>query len=160
MADQTERTDPISQGDTAPDFTLKDQAKNDWTLSEALKKGPVCLCFYPMAFSPICSTEMQCVTDQMEKWQTMGVQVVGISADSFFVQEAWARELGLKHTLLADMHRDVCKAYGFYWADLNISQRATVVIDQSDDGQGKVSWVQHRDIPDPMDFDEVLMHLG
>jgi len=160
MPETTIRNSPIEVGEIAPDFTLKTQNKEDWTLSDAVKKGPVCLCFYPMDFSPVCSTEMQCVTDKMQEWEDKGVQVVGVSCDSFFVHEAWAKQMGLKQTLLADMHREACKAYGLYWPDLNISLRATVVIDQSDDGQGKVSWVQNRDIPNAMDFDEVLSHLG
>ena len=34
------RQTPIQTGDTAPDFTLKDQDKNDWTLSEIAKQHP------------------------------------------------------------------------------------------------------------------------
>ncbi|MGP1272106.1 MAG: redoxin domain-containing protein [Phycisphaerales bacterium] len=153
-------TQPIAVGATAPDFTLKTQAKEDWTLSDAVKKGDVVLCFYPMDFSPVCSTEMKCVTDEMDKLASSGAQVVGVSCDSFFVHEAWANALGLKQTLLADMHREVCKAYGFYWPDLNISGRGTVVIAQSDDGHGTVKWVQKRDIPEAMSLDKVLESLS
>jgi peroxiredoxin len=155
-----ERDAPIQPGDTAPDFTLKAQDKEDWTLSEALKKGDVALCFYPMDFSPVCSTEMKCITDDFEKFEQAGAQVVGVSCDSFFVHEAWAKQLGLKQTLLADMHRQVCKAYGFYWPDLNIAKRGTVVIGQSADGVGTVKAVQTRDIPQALTSDELLEALG
>ncbi|MFU8828991.1 MAG: redoxin domain-containing protein [Phycisphaerales bacterium] len=156
----TDRAEPIQIGETAPDFTLKAQNKEDWTLSDALKKGDVALCFYPMDFSPVCSTEMKCVTDEFQKFDSKGVQVVGVSCDSFFVHEAWAKQLGLKQTLLADMHRQVCKAYGFYWPDLNISTRATVLIGQSADGVGTVKWVQSRDIPQAMSPDDLLGAIG
>lgn len=156
----TERETPIQPGETAPDFTLKAQNKEDWSLSDAVKKGDVALCFYPMDFSPVCSTEMKCITDDFEKFEKTGAQVVGVSCDSFFVHEAWANQLGLKQTLLADMHRQVCKAYGFYWPDLNISKRGTVVIGQSDDGIGKVKAVQTRDIPQALTSDELLSALG
>lgn len=152
----TPRETPIAVGDKAPDFTLKDQTKGDWTLSEHLKKGPVALCFYPMDFSPVCSTEMKCVTDDMAGWQSKGVQVVGVSCDSFFVHEAFAKSLNLKQTLLADMHRAVCKAYGFYWPDLNISARGTVLIDTT----GTVRWVQKREIPQAMKLDDLLGALA
>ncbi|MEN0019500.1 MAG: redoxin domain-containing protein [Planctomycetota bacterium] len=155
----TPRETPIEPGDVAPDFTLKTQATEDWTLSDAVKRSDVVLCFYPMDFSPVCSTEMKCVTDELGQWQGKA-EVVGISCDSFFVHGAWAESLGLKQTLLADMHREVCKAYGFYWPDLNIAGRGTIVIGQSDDGVGKVKWVQKRDIPDAMSFDELLGQLG
>ncbi len=142
----------IGVGETAPDFELQTQDRQAWKLSDALKSGEVVLCFYPMDFSPVCSTEMKCITEEMDKWKAKGAQVVGVSCDSFFVHKAWADALGLKQTLLADMHRAVCKAYGVYWPDLNISGRATVVIGPG----GKVKWAQKREPKNAMNFDEVL----
>ena len=146
------RETPIGVGDTAPDFTLPDQDRADWTLSEALKKGEVVLCFYPLDFSPVCSTEMKCVTDEMGKFADKGAQVVGVSCDSFFTHKAWKDQLGLQQPLLADMHRAVCKAYGMYFPALNVASRGTVVIGKD----GKVKWVQAREIKNAMDVDEVL----
>jgi peroxiredoxin len=156
MANLPHRQSPIAVGDAAPDFTLKDQNKAEWNLKANLAKGPVALCFYPMDFSPVCSAEMKCVTDDMDQWKAKGVQVVGVSCDSFFVHEAWAKSLGLKQTLLADMHREVCKAYGFYWADLNISGRGTVLVGKD----GKVQWVQKREIPQAMKSDDLTAALA
>jgi peroxiredoxin len=150
------RDTPIQPGEQAPDFTLKNQAIEDWTLSEHLKKGPVVLCFYPMDFSPVCSTEMKCAHDEMAKFQDKGAQVVGVSCDSFFTHQAWAESLGIKHPLLADMHREVCKAYGFYFPDLNVAARGTVVVGSD----GKVQWTQAREIKDAMTADDVLAHIG
>jgi peroxiredoxin len=160
IAELKPRTAPIRVGDMAPDFTLKDQDRNDWTLSDALKKGDVVVSFYPLDFSPVCSTEMKCVTDEMAKFQKQGAQVVGISCDSFFVHKAWAEQLGLKHTLLADMHRHVCKAYGFYFPDLNVASRGTVVISGDADDWGKVRWVQARELGKGVSIDEVLAAIG
>lgn len=151
---------PITAGEPAPDFTLKDQTKADWRLSDAVRKGDAVLCFFPMAFTGVCSTEMKCVNDEFARWQQKGVQVVGISCDSYAVLKAWADQMGLKQTLLADMHRSVCRAYGLYWADLNVSSRGTVVIRQSPSGQGKVKWVQAREPSKAMNFDEVLARIG
>lgn len=155
-----ERQTPIGVGEVAPDFTLKTQSRDDWSLSEAVKRSDVVICFYPFAFSPVCSTEMQCLSDELDTWRAKGAEPVGVSCDSVMVQEAWAGSLGLKHTLLADMHREVCRAYGFYWPELNVSGRGTVVIGQSDDGRGKVKWVQRREIGNGMDKDELLGVLG
>ncbi len=146
----------ISKGETAPDFVLKDQNKNEWRLSDALKKGEVVLCFYPLDFSPVCSTEMKCASDEMTRWASKGAQVIGISCDSFFTHEAWAKSMGLKQTLLADMHRAVCKAYGIYWPDLNVSGRGTIVIGTD----GRVKWSQKREIKDAMNNEEVLAAVG
>lgn len=154
------REAPIKVGETAPDFTLKDQNKADWRLADAVKRGDVVLCFFPLAFTGVCSTEMKCVHEEMDKWQKKGAQVVGISCDSFAVLKAWADQLGLKQTLLADMHRGVCKAYGLYWPELNVSSRGTVVIGKSPTGTGKVKWVQSRQPGSAMNFDEVLATVG
>lgn len=148
----TPRPNPIGVGETAPDFTLLDQTKSEWRLSEALKRGEVVLCFYPLDFSPVCSTEMKCVTDEMDRFASSGAQVVGISCDSFFVHEAWAKSLGLKQPLLADMHRSVCKAYGFFFPDLNVSSRGTVVIGKD----GKVKWVQTRELKDAFKLEDLI----
>lgn len=151
---------PITVGETAPEFTLKDQNRAEWKLSDAVKKGDVVLCFFPLAFTGTCSIEMKCITDEMSKWQNKGSTVVGISCDSFASLKAWADSMNLKQTLLADMHRDVCKAYGLYWADLNCSTRGTIVIGHDASGVGKVKWVQSREPGAAMNFDEVLAHVG
>lgn len=150
------RETPIAVGEKAPDFTLPDQDRKDWTLSDALKKSEVVLCFYPMDFSPVCSTEMKCITEDLKKYQEAGAQAVGISCDSFFVHKAWAESLGLKQTLLADMHRAVCKAYGFYFKDLNVASRGTVIIGKD----GSVLWSQSRQLKDAMDPAEVLAAIA
>jgi|ERR1043165_333551 peroxiredoxin len=154
------REKPITAGEPAPDFTLKDQNRKDWNLAENLKKGDVALCFFPLAFTSVCGTEMKCINDEMAEWQNKGAQVVGISCDSFATLKAWADQLGLKQTMLADMHRDVCKAYGLYWKDLNVSSRGTIVIGKSDTGQGKVKWAQAREPGKAMNWEEVVAWLA
>lgn len=154
------RSAPITVGEIAPDFVLKDQNRAEWSLAEAVKKGDVVLCFYPLSFTGVCSAEMKCVDAEMATWQQKGAQVVGISCDSFAVQKAFADSMGLKQPLLADMHRSVCKAYGLYWAELNVSSRGTVVIGKSADGKGKVKWVQARQPGDAMKWDDVLATLA
>ncbi len=154
------RTSPLAVGDAAPDFTLPDQNRKDWKLSDAVRKGDVALCFFPLAFTSVCSTEMKCISDEMATWQAKGATVVGISCDSFAVLKAWADQMGLKQTLLSDLHRAVCKACGLYWADLNVAKRGTVVIGKSADGKGKVKWVQAREPGKGMNWEEVVAWLA
>ncbi|MCC6676475.1 MAG: redoxin domain-containing protein [Phycisphaerales bacterium] len=156
----TARSSVIAAGEAAPDFVLKDQNRGDWRLSDAVKQGDVVLCFFPLAFTGVCSTEMKCVDAEMASWQRKGAMVVGISCDSFATLKAWADQLGLKQTLLADMHRDVCKAYGLYWPELNVAHRGTVVIGKSGDGRGKVKWVQAREPGRAMNWEDVLAWLA
>ena len=99
---------------------------------------------------------MTCLTREMDRLSEAGASVVGISCDSFAAHKAFAEQLKLTHTLLADMHREVCKAYGLYWPDLNVASRGTVVVG----GDGKVRWIQARQPGDAMDFDEVMASLS
>ena len=162
MSNETleQRDTPITQGEPAPDFTLPDQDRVEWTLSEQLEKGDVVLCFYPLSFTGICGTEMKCVSSEMQRWQNEGAQVVGISCDSFAVQRAWADQSGFTHTLLSDIHRSVCKAYGLYWPELNVASRGTVIVTKGPEGRPQVRWAQAREVGDAMDLDEVLSHLS
>jgi peroxiredoxin len=156
----TPRSSPLAVGDPAPDFTLKNQDRAEWTLAEHVKKGDVVLCFYPLAFTSVCSTEMKCVNDEMAQWAAKGATVVGVSCDSFAANKAWAEQMGLKQTLLSDLHREVCKAYGLYWADLNVSQRGTVVVGKSADGKGRVKWVQARQPGNAMDWNSIVAQIA
>ena len=80
----------LKPGLTAPEFTLPDQAKANWTLSDHVRTGDVVLCFFPFAFTGVCSVEMRCISDEMAKWAAKGATVVGVSCDSMFANKAWA----------------------------------------------------------------------
>ena len=148
-------TTPIAVGAQAPDFTLPDQDKKEFKLSEWLGKKPVAIFFYPLDWSPTCTKENACFTQdlsQFSKW----AEVAAVSVDSVWSHKAWAEKMGLKHRLLADMHRAAIKAYGLWHAGGNISQRATVLIDK----KGKVAWVKvESDITKERDYSEVKAQL-
>lgn len=146
----------IAPGQKAPDFTLSDQNREEWSLSQALSGGDVVLCFFPFAFTGVCGTEMECITKDMDKWQNTGATVAAVSCDSFAALKAWADQLGLKHTLLSDLHRDVVKQYGLYWSDLNVAKRGTVVIG----ADGVVKYSEAREPGNAMDFDMILAKLA
>lgn len=142
----------LAPGEVAPDFEVQNQDRKPWKLSEALAKGDVVLCFFPFAFTSVCGTEMKCITDETARWREKGMQVIGVSCDSWAALKAWADKEGFTHTMLSDLHRTVCRAYGLYWADLNVAWRGTVVIGR----HGKVLWSQKREIKAAMTLDEVL----
>ncbi|MEX2218399.1 MAG: redoxin domain-containing protein [Phycisphaerales bacterium] len=154
------RETPIGPGEPAPDFTLLDQDRKEWTLSEAVKAGDVVLCFFPLAFTGVCGTEMKCITSELEGWKARGARVVGVSCDSFAALKAWAEKEGFRHTLLSDMHRQVCRAYGLYWPELNVAARGTVVIARAPDGKGRVKWSQRREPKVAMEWNAVIASLA
>jgi peroxiredoxin len=145
-----------AKGEVAPDFELPDQDKTSWKLSSTLMDGPVALCFYPMAFTGVCSAEMKCLSHDTAKLKARGLQVVGISCDSWPALKAWSSAEHFTHPLLADMHRSVCRAYGLYWPDLNVAWRGTIIVGPD----GKVLWSQKREIKQAMDLDQILAAIS
>ena len=144
----------INVGDTAPDFTLKTQDEKDFKLSDH-KGKTVVLLWYPLDWSPTCTTDNKCFTQELEEF-SRHAEVAGVSVDSAWSHKAWADALGLKHRLLSDMKREAIKAYGLFFEPANISQRATVVVDKN----GRVAWVKvQSDIKQARDTKEVLKVL-
>ncbi len=86
---------------------------------------------------------------RLKDFEAAGAQVVGISTDSIYSHENWARSLGgISYPLLADVHRDVVKRYGVHWPEINACYRATFVVDK----QGIVRFVERYgrgELPDP-----------
>lgn len=147
----TKETTPIAAGASAPDFRLQDQNSKEFHLGDHLGHKMVILFFYPLDWSPTCSSENACFTQSLSRFSQFG-EVAAVSIDSAYCHRAWAEKLGLKHRLLSDMHRAVTKAYGLYFPDANISRRATVVIGKD----GKVAWVKvEDDITKERDYAEV-----
>jgi peroxiredoxin len=150
-----EAASEIKVGDTAPDFTLKDQDQKDWTLSSVRGKKNVVLIFYPLDWSPVCTGENKCISDDFPKFEQANAEVVGISTDSFFSHKAWSDALGLKQRLLADFNRDVVKKYGLYFEPLNCGKRATVIVDKN----GKVAYAKVQEIKTARDDKDILEAL-
>ena len=154
-ATATKETTPIAAGTPAPDFTLPDQDKKDFKLSDYVGKKPVALFFYPLDWSPTCSKENVCFSQDLSRFGQYA-EVAAISVDSVWSHKAWAEKLGFKHRMLADMHRNVIKAYGLYHSGANISQRATVLLGKD----GKVAWVKvEPDITKERNYAEVEEQL-
>jgi peroxiredoxin (alkyl hydroperoxide reductase subunit C) len=64
-------------------------------------------------------------------FEAVNTQVLGISTDSPFSHENWAKAVGISnYPLLADTHRSVAREYGVYWPDWNANVRATFIVDK------------------------------
>ena len=149
-------TTPIAVGAHAPDFTLPDHEKKEWKLSDYLGKKPVALFFYPLDWSPTCTKENVCFSQDLSRFGAHA-EVAAISVDSVWSHKAWKEKMGLKHTMLSDMHRKAIKAYGLFVPAANISQRATVLIGKD----GKVAWVKvESDITKERDYKELEAQLA
>lgn len=127
----------LSPGSLAPEFTLitrKDGANTQITLSDNFGKSATVLLFFPAAFSGTCTEELCSVSGGLAGGEVEGAQVYGISSDSPFALEAWAKQNGITVTLLSDYTLAVAEAYGVILDDFiglgPSNQRAVFVIDR------------------------------
>ncbi len=123
-------------GQLAPEFKLRGPGGAPVTLSEHLGRRPVVLVFFPLAFSPTCSHQLHEVQRQLPRYEALGASVYGVSVDSHYANEAFARRLGLGFPLLSDFRHEASKAYGVLMPEKGYSGRATFVVDK----QGRIAW--------------------
>ena len=146
-------------GAEAPDFTLKTKAPeglDDVSLSGFKGKSNVVLLFFPFAFTGVCTEETCSVRDDLSSYEELDAQVLGISVDSPFSQEAMALKEGLNFPLLSDFNKDVSRDYGVLYEDFigfkGVSMRSAFVV--SKEGTVAYSW-SSEDPKQLPDFDAI-----
>jgi peroxiredoxin len=135
--------DALKVGDAAPNFELMNQDKTVVKLSD-LKGKKVVLLFYPMDFSPVCTTEHCTFGPELGKIQKDANTVVfGVNGDSPFTHAAFKKQYNIPYDLLADPTRKMVKAYGMFAGEepYNCAKRGTVVIDRD----GRISY--YKEVP-------------
>jgi len=148
----------IAVGSPAPDFVLKDQNQKDVKLSEYKGKKNVVLVFYPLDWSPVCTSEHACFVNDMKKFEQLDAQVLGVSVDSVWSHKAFAEKMGLSYPLLADFQPRgaMAEKYGVFLADKGITGRAIAIVNKA----GNVAWFKQYDIPTVPDLAEVAQALA
>ncbi len=126
---------PIAVGSKAPDFTLKTKTADglkDIKLSDNFGKKQTVLLFFPLAFTGVCTQEMCDTTAGLGAYEKLGAEVIAISVDSPFAQEAWATANKIKLTVVSDLNKETTKAYGVLFPGLagigDTAARAAFVI--------------------------------
>ena len=149
---------PAAIGEVAPDFTLKDQNRQDVRLSDFRGRRNVVLLFHPFAFSGICEGELRALQAGIGSFVNDDVQLLAVSVDSFFAHRVWADREGFSFPLLSDFwpHGDVARAYGVFDEEKGCAVRATFVIDR----QGVVRWSVVNPVPDARDPADYLKALA
>src|ERR1043166_910822 len=128
----------IPVGSKAPDFNLKSKQASgvvDVKLSNNFGKKNTVVLFFPLAFTSVCTKEMCDITAGLNAYSGMNADVIGISVDSPFAQEAWAQKEKIGITLASDLNKNTAKAYGVLLDDLiglgSVSARAAFVVDRN-----------------------------
>jgi peroxiredoxin len=147
----------IAVGSAAPAFTLKDQNEKDVALGE-FRGRKVVLAFHPLAWTPVCTTQMQDLEANRAEFAKRGAAALGVSVDSVPCKAAWAKAIGLSETaILADFwpHGGVAKEFGILRERNGFSERAVFIVD----AKGTVAWKKVYPIREVPDVKEILAAL-
>jgi peroxiredoxin len=144
----------LQPGDTAPDFTLPSTVGEKVTLSDYRGKKNVILLFYPLDFSPVCSTENKQCAEMLATKGAGDVEILGVSVDSIWSHKAFAAQQGVEYPLLADFHPKgaVAEKYGVYLAEKGISARTAFIIGKD----GKIKQIVGSEIPVARDIAKLI----
>jgi peroxiredoxin len=148
----------IRKGDRAKEFVLKDQNDKEVQLSDFQEKK-VLLSFHPLAWTSICAEQMKALEAQKKKFDALNTVALGLSIDTVPSKNAWAKELGIKNTmLLSDFwpHGKIAKAYGIFRETNGFSERANIILDESH----RVIFVKVYPLKELPDIEEVLQVLA
>jgi peroxiredoxin (alkyl hydroperoxide reductase subunit C) len=119
----------IAPGTPAPDFTLRREDLSPFTRDDLLGRTSV-LVFYPFAFSPVCTDQLQVYEEGRPDLATLGATLYGISCDSMHAQRAFREKLGVHIEQLSDFHPKgaASKAFGAWFEPAGSSHRALVIV--------------------------------
>ncbi len=117
-------------GDRAPEFTLRDQNNQEWTLSGLRGERNVLVVFYPAAFSGICTGELDRLREDMAEFAD--VQVLGVSVDTVYALRVWSDQRGYDFPLLSDFwpHGTVAQGYHVFNDKAGVANRGTFLVDK------------------------------
>jgi peroxiredoxin len=105
----------LDTGATAPDFTAPATIGGKeftFSLTEALKNGPVVLYFYPKAFTKGCTVEAHLFAEATDKFAALGATVIGVSHDDIATLNKFSvEECSSKFPLASDPGQQIMKAY-------------------------------------------------
>jgi peroxiredoxin len=145
----------LNIGDLAPDFELRSHRGGTVKLSDFRGKRRVVVAFHPLAFTPICATQMRGYQADLNRFDSLDAAVLGISIDAQPAKSAWAETLGpISFDLLSDFypHGEVARKYGVFREKDGISERAIFVVDKA----GKIAWAKTYAIPEQPGNQELL----
>ena len=123
-------------GDTAPNFTAKDQSGTTHTLADYQGRR-VALYFYPKDDTSGCTAQACDLRDNYQSLLAAGIQVLGVSIDSEKSHQKFATKYELPFPLLVDEDKKLVEDYGV-WQEKSMYGRkfmgivrTTFVIDET-----------------------------
>jgi len=157
----------ISVGAKAPDFTLKSKQASglvDVKLSNNFGRKNTVLLFFPAAFTGVCTQEMCDLTAGLSGYSSLNADVIAVSVDTPFAQEAWAQKEKINLTLASDLNKEVIKKYDVVFPMLagvgDTAARAAFVIDKNGVVRYSEQTPTPKDLPDFSKVKETLAKLN
>jgi peroxiredoxin len=132
---------PIAPGSAAPEFRLITEKGKEFTRDD-LRGHTTVLVFYPFAFSPVCTDQLNVYNEVLDEFEAAGARLFGVSCDASWSQKAFRDHLGVAIPQLSDFEPKgaTCRAFGVYH-DAGFAQRALVITDPD----GVVQWTHQTD---------------
>lgn len=126
----------LQPGTPAPEFTLQREDGSSFTRDDLQGRTTV-LVFYPFAFSPVCTDQLNLYEEVLDQFAAQGATLYGVSCDSSWTQRAFKEKLGVTIEQLSDFEPKgaACTAFGVLH-DGGFPQRALVIVDRD----GVVKW--------------------
>jgi peroxiredoxin len=127
----------IAPGTRAPEFSLARADGERFTRADLLGRTSV-LVFYPFAFSPVCTDQLQIYDEVRDELAHLGATLYGVSCDHSYSQTAFRERLGIEIEQLSDFEPkgEASRAFGAWFAPAGCSKRALVLVD----ADGMVTW--------------------
>jgi peroxiredoxin len=119
----------IAPGTPAPEFRLVREDGEAFTRADLLGRTSV-LVFYPFAFSPVCTDQLQVYDEVREELAQLGATLYGVSCDHSYSQTAFRERLGVRIEQLSDFEPkgEASRAFGAWFAKRGCSSRALVIV--------------------------------
>ena len=122
-------------GDKAPAFSGVNQHGETVSLSD-FKGKKLVLYFYPKDMTPGCTAESCNLSENYERFQSQGYEILGVSPDDEKKHGKFIERYDLKFDLLADTEKETIQAYGL-WVEKSMYgrkymgvARTTFIIDE------------------------------
>ena len=131
-ADAPTTADPhdsiLPAGTPVPEFTLHREDGSPFTRAD-LEGRTTVLVFYPFAFSPVCTDQLNVYQEVLPEFEQRGATLFGVSCDATWSQKAFREKLGVSIQQLSDFEPKgaVCRAFGVYHPG-GFPQRALVIV--------------------------------
>jgi peroxiredoxin len=134
----------IAPGTPVPELVLKRADGSDFTQDD-LKGKTTVLVFYPFAFSPVCTDQLQVYEEALPELAEQGAVMYVVSTDASYSQSAFAEKLGITIEQLSDFEPKgaASKALGAYFEPAGMTNRALVIVGPD----GVVAWSHLADSP-------------